>query len=347
MNRATLVFVGGFLGAGKTTLITTASTHLIAEGKRVAVILNDQGDRLADTPLLRSSGVHATEIGGGCFCCRYDELMSQAEVLLRLNPDVIFAEPVGSCTDISATVLQPIKAMWGDNFRLAPFTVLVDESRLRDMEHSDPSVRYLISKQMEEADFLCVSKADSSQTTILSGCDFVLSAKTGKGVREWLQAVLQGERPGGARLLDIDYRLYTQAEAALGWLNWQGTLRFSHPLIPAELIGPLLETLDEQLTTKGIKIAHLKLVDKASTQVLKASITDNGQQPSITGTLLGSAELEHDVYLNLRAEGDPEHLRRIVLEALSQSGAKSVQAHLFEAFRPSPPVPQHRFDRVV
>jgi len=70
-ERPHLIIVGGFLGAGKTTLILAAA--LADRGLRSAIILNDQGESLADTELARASGFAAGEVTGGCFCCRFSE----------------------------------------------------------------------------------------------------------------------------------------------------------------------------------------------------------------------------------------------------------------------------------
>ena len=56
----------------------------------------------------------------------FRNLVDAAERLRAHSPDVIFAEAVGSCTDISATTLQPLKLYYRRQFRLAPYTVLVD-----------------------------------------------------------------------------------------------------------------------------------------------------------------------------------------------------------------------------
>ncbi len=125
-SRPVLVFVGGFLAAGKTTLILAAAHELERRGFRTAAILNDQGDSLVDRQLARSQGVAAGEVTGGCFCCRFSELMRTVDELRNHQPQVIFAEPVGSCTDISATILQPIRSAFPADYQLAPFTVLVE-----------------------------------------------------------------------------------------------------------------------------------------------------------------------------------------------------------------------------
>src|SRR3954452_5643780 len=120
-----LVLVGGFLGSGKTTLILRAAALLRARGKRVGVILNDQDTGLVDTRLAEASGVAAREVAGGCFCCRFGDLLDAAEALRAMQPDVIIPEPAGSCIDVSATVVQPLKAWHSDAYRVAPLSVLV------------------------------------------------------------------------------------------------------------------------------------------------------------------------------------------------------------------------------
>src|SRR6266436_2281947 len=103
--KPVIAIVGGFLGAGKTTLILKAARVLAERGVRVAAVLNDQGDDLVDTELLRRHGIAADQVGGGCFCCRFPDLMDALDRLAADGPEVIFAEAVGSCTDIVATTL--------------------------------------------------------------------------------------------------------------------------------------------------------------------------------------------------------------------------------------------------
>src|SRR5215467_8142623 len=117
-----LVPVGGFLGAGKTTLIIAASRLLRDRGLRPAAIFNDQGADLVDTRYAAAQGIDAGQVAGGCFCCRFSDLVDAAERLRAHSPDVIFAEAVGSCTDISATTLQPLKRLYADRYRVAPYS---------------------------------------------------------------------------------------------------------------------------------------------------------------------------------------------------------------------------------
>ena len=88
--------VGGFLGAGKTTVMLRLSQHLAARGVRVGLVTNDQSSGLADTTLLSASGFPVEEITGGCFCCRFNSLTEAAERLTsRVTPDVFLAAHTG------------------------------------------------------------------------------------------------------------------------------------------------------------------------------------------------------------------------------------------------------------
>lgn len=348
MNRPVLAIVGGFLGAGKTTLLVRASRELSQQGLRPAIITNDQGGELVDTGYAAAEGVATGEVTGGCFCCRFSDLVAATDGLEQFRPDVIFAEPVGSCIDLSATILQPWKESFSDRFLLAPLTVLVDPAMLAEMERdeADPSMRYLHRNQLAEADIVCSTKADLHAGRP-AGVDFHLSARTGQEVGLWLRALLAQAGTGGGKLLrDVDYAEYARAEAALGWLNWQARVRLKHALSPAMLIGPFLDEIDSELLRAGVPVAHLKVLDRSAAGHLKASICRGGEEPQVDGDLMASAAREHTLTLNLRAVGDPEVLKSIVLAAAGRLPGDRTDETL-QSFRPSPPRPERRLDHPV
>src|SRR6266403_3434412 len=103
--KAQYLLVGGFLGAGKTTAILQLARLLYQNGKTVGLISNDQSYGLVDTKMFKSAGFPVEEITGGCFCCKFNSLVEASEKLASQSaPDVFIAEPVGSCTDLKATV---------------------------------------------------------------------------------------------------------------------------------------------------------------------------------------------------------------------------------------------------
>lgn len=351
-SRPILVPVGGFLGAGKTRLILRAAQTLTKNGIRAGIVTNDQGEEMVDTEWARSLGVPAAEVGGGCFCCNFSAMIRALEELLRYEPAVIFIEPVGSCTDISATVMQPLKALYAGQFQLAPYTVLLDPARAREMGRpgADGQMQYLFTQQLLEADLICWSKADlSGPAPPLTGYRNLrsLSAKTEEGVGAWLSEVVGGSMQAGSRLLeDIDYSLYAAAEAVLGWLNWRMVVKLDEALSPSALAGPLLDGIQDGLTRREIAIQHLKLTDRCESGFLEVGVCRNNDAPEVSGDLTASPAKEHEITVNLRARADPEQLTMAVTEACGRLPGE-VRFTRQDCFQPGAPKPEHRYRQVV
>jgi Ni2+-binding GTPase involved in maturation of urease and hydrogenase len=349
-TRPTLVLAGGFLGAGKTTLLLRAAHLLEARGMRAAIITNDQGGALVDSRMAAAVGVHAAEVAGACFCCRFHDLIEAAQGLLELKPDVIFAEPVGSCIDLSATVLQPLKQSYAGQFRLAPLSVLVDARRAAEMlrPDADPRLGYLFRNQIAEADLVVFTKADlCAEAPELPGAvTRFVSARTGEGVTEWLDEVLSGRLRAGGCVLDVDYERYAAAEAALGWLNWEAEVRLRTGMTPAEVAGPFLEDLDAELTRAAAPVAHLKVFCRAATGYIRAGVCKNGEEPAVQGDLLASPARRHELIVNLRACALPVALEQALARAVEKLPGKVRVLHS-QAFQPARPVPERRVQEVV
>ncbi len=308
----TVAVIGGFLGAGKTTLILKAARLLQSRGVRVAAVLNDQGDDLVDTQLVRRNGVQADQVAGGCFCCRFPDLIDALDRLGAHDPGVIFAEAVGSCVDIVATTLRPLMRDYPARYRVAPLTVLVHE-------HPDGAdLRYLFEHQLAEADLVIHRDVD---------------------VAGWVDQLLQSGVQAGTRRITVDYARYTEAEAALGWLNARAVVRPSPAVGPSMVVGPLLDDLDHALTEAGIRIVHLKVIAQCESGYVKAAVTANGREPGVEGVLDASPAAEHDVLVNLRALGTPGELEEIVRQSFAKLPADWRDMH---AFRPAAPVPHLR-----
>jgi hypothetical protein len=345
VERPTLVVIGGLLGAGKTTLALAAARRLTAAGRRVGIVTNDQGSGLVDTALARVERVPVSEVAGGCFCCRLSDLLRATDALAAYRPEVIFAEPVGSCLDLSATVLRPILRDESARFRVAPLTVLVDPSQAQRLATADPEsdLAFLFHHQLAEADIICCSKADLAVPmpagSALAG--HMVSARTGGGVAEWLDLVLDAERPAGRAELHVDYERYADAEAALAWLNWRVEMQVSPPLSPSVVVGALMDRLEESLREEGLEIVHVKVFDQTPAGYVRASLVGHEAPPAVDGTLDASPAARHDLLVNARVIGDPSRLSEIVATCLDM-GAVNVSVRAREAFRPSPPRPERR-----
>jgi hypothetical protein len=266
--------------------------------------------------------------------------------------------------DLSATVLQPLKHHYSRQFRLAPFSVLVDPQRTAELAQpdADPDLSYLFQNQLAEADLVLYTKSDLYQTiqpptpgprppapgiqpTAPPRQARFISSVTGQGVAEWVDEVLSGRLRAGGQLLDVDYARYAVAEAALGWLNWEGELRLETALSPASVVGPLLERLDAELTRVGAPIAHLKIFDRSPSGYIRAGICRNGDEPTVEGDLFASPARRHELVINLRARALPAVLDEAVFRATSDlPPVLRVLQH--QSFQPSPPVPEYRYDKV-
>ena len=101
--------LSGFLGSGKTTAIQYACRALLQQHIKTGVITNDQGIKLVDGNFFDSIKIPNRKVVNGCFCCNYNDLEYNIRSLIETNEtEIIFAESVGSCTDIVATVLKPL-----------------------------------------------------------------------------------------------------------------------------------------------------------------------------------------------------------------------------------------------
>lgn len=345
-----LIVIGGFLGAGKTTLILRAARVLRERGLRVAAILNDQGGGLVDTGQVRRHGIPAGEVTGACFCCRFSDLLDRAAELRKAAPDVIFAEPVGSCTDLSATILQPLKQDFRDEYRIAPLTVLVDPEQAERFTstESDPELTFLFQQQIAEADIVAFTKVEARRQFPALPVSEVryLSGVTGQGVASWLDELFSGTITAGSKLLDIDYQRYAEAEAGLGWLNWTAALRLAEPLAPAQLVGPFVDGLLSALVAEGARIAHLKVLDEAAESYLKVAATEHMEQPRVEGDLTASPEILHEIRVNLRAVIEPVRLKQVFTQEMENlPGSRS--GEFLECFSPAAPKPERRFRAVV
>ena len=236
MKTTRLILVGGFLGAGKTTLLWEAAQNTMKKGFRVGLITNDQAPELVDTAILSRDEVKVAEVNGSCFCCNFPGLIEATRKLKKeAEADVIIAEPVGSCTDLSATIIQPLKENLRGELQVSPLTVLADPMRLTDILNGGnaglhPSAAYIFKKQLEESDIILISKSDlisSEELNLLiektrlhfpDSDVLTVSSVSGEGLNEWLEKV-QNSNEAGKRLVEVDYDVYAEGEAVLGWLN--------------------------------------------------------------------------------------------------------------------------------
>ena len=363
MKTIRFIMIGGFLGAGKTTTLARLARFYMSRGEKVGLVTNDQAQDLVDTHTLREQGFPVEEVAGACFCCKFDELLDKvAKLEADQRPQVILAEPVGSCTDLIATVVQPLKDLYGTRFSVAPYPVLFKPSHglkiLRNERGAgfSPKAAYIFRKQLEEADAILINRIDELPADQVEELVRLLSeqypgvpvlrvsAKTGAGF-DALTQLLDQEGAFGRKVLDIDYDIYAEGEAELGWLNSSVRVTAPQPFALDDFLLEIVSELQKSLKGTGAEVAHLKAIGLWEGFFGVANLVSS----------LGKAELslpshcqvgETDLIVNARVAIDPEelktHVHRVVAEACKRRGAQGSEPKT-QSFRPGRPTPTHRY----
>ena len=363
MNQTQLILVGGFLGAGKTTLIGRVAQRLAEKGKRVGLITNDQATGLVDSQLLRQGEWQVAEVAGSCFCCNFNGFIDAVKkVGVEDRADVVFAEPVGSCADLSATILQPLKQYWRSEVRVSPLTVLADPARLAAILkgedgglHEDAA--YIYRKQLEESDIILITKIDTLTPEALESLKaetraafpasrvMAVSALKDQGIDAWLDDLAE-HTEAGTRLLKIDYDRYAQGEAVLGWLN--GAIRIKGAECDGNaLLVDLMNGLQSRIAAGNLRVGHVKAIVENGFRYAVGNIT--GTVSALT--FRGDAGTGDDLRLtiNARVECSPEQLDELVRGALDAAIAGKYAFAILDwrYLQPGRPNPTYRFDQVV
>jgi G3E family GTPase len=361
------VMVGGFLGAGKTTTIARLAKMYQDRGQKVGIVTNDQATDLVDSNSLRSQGYDVGEVAGACFCCNFNELTRTVESLeSRQQPDVVLAEPVGSCTDLVATVVQPLRQLFGQKFDVAPYPVILKPSHGRKILKNEPGsgfshkAAYIFRKQLEEADAVLINRIDELPTGEVdelaglieeehAGVPILrVSAKTGAGFAAL--AELLDQRGGfGQRILDLDYDIYAEGEAELGWLNSSILVSAPKPFSVDRLLMNVVTRLRDALATEGAETAHLKAIGLSEASYGVANLVSSESRPELSLPSNSDAK-QISLIVNARVATDPQnlqdHVHREVTAAATSLGA-TADFRQTQSFRPGRPVPTHRMAAAV
>ncbi|MBI3876046.1 MAG: cobalamin biosynthesis protein P47K [Verrucomicrobia bacterium] len=358
--------IGGFLGAGKTTAVLKLAEWLRARKLRAGLISNDQGTGLVDTAMFAAGEFPVQEIPGGCFCCRFNSLVEAAKKLTRASrPDVFIAEPVGSCTDLVATVSYPLRQLYGENFAIAPLSVLVDPVRaarvlgLETGGQFSEKVIYIYRKQLEEADVIVVNKTDLRTAAQIRALRqallkkfpkaeiFEVSARRGDGLDEWFKHITSVEQKARG-VMDVDYEIYADGEARLGWLNSTARFTARNEFDANAFLQNLSAEMQRRLGKMGAEIAHLKMTFDANSpfgELAAVNLVRNDFVPEMSLTI-PDAVTGGELTVNLRAEGEPSDLRKALEESVAKTAAAvpglKVKWLNIEAFKPGKPQPTHR-----
>jgi len=353
-----LVLTGGFLGSGKTTAIVHACHHLMGKGKRVAVITNDQGEQQVDSAFTNSLGINTREVSNGCFCCRFDELDAHLRNFAEDNtPDVVFAESVGSCTDLVATIAKPLRLFKPDInvvisvFADASLLISLIEGRASFLEES---VRYIYKKQLEEADIIVLNKIDLlTESQLASAHSIIQNEYPGKSIIHqnslknediiaWIDELDQFAFQEDRDSLKVDYNVYGDGEARLAWLD--KSIVIKSPLgnggyVARHVIRSIFNSLKQQQFTIG----HLKFFAETDHWTNKISLTTASTSADFKISEEDIKEIK--LLINARVQTDPITLQTLidsVIKSALSPEACTIITEKQSAFSPGFPTPTHR-----
>lgn len=164
-----VIVVGGFLGAGKTTLVN----HLVRSlPHRLGIIVNEFGQTGVDGGLIERLEEDVTELTAGCLCCtgRDDLLRSLVTIAMReTRPDAVIIELSGAAdpTPVLATLLD---AAVRPAFALTTLVAVVDARYALQTLQDHPEA----ARQLAYANLVVLNKSDLADPARLDHAEAVL-----------------------------------------------------------------------------------------------------------------------------------------------------------------------------
>ena len=356
-----MLVLGGYLGAGKTTLaVNMARTMKEKYDKSVAIITNDQGDVLVDTEYSRDAGFDTKEIMGGCFCTNFDRFVSSARTLVMDGkPDVIIAEPIGSSTNIMSSVVAPLRSLYPDEFSVAPLMVVVDCVRAlgilsQDKVRSEDTVDLIPAHQIRDAEIVILSKTDLvDKDTIakirievdklLPGCRIIeTSSQDLRNIGDIIDIVLSDELSVKAPIAENN-RGFAFEKAKLGWYSGTYNIKPTDDLDMYSLASDLMKGVAKEYGAESI--VHVKVMLEAEDAACKMSLVQQNMQ--VDG-IVGSRYMRKpgQLVLNARVISPPKKLEEVmrgIMDAALKTYPFEAEKVNEKCFMPKPESPSHFF----
>jgi hypothetical protein len=210
---------------------------------------------------------------------------------------------------------------------------------------------------LEESDIILITKADLLTQIELSSLEekvkqhfpnhevLSISAKTGKGVVEWMDKLFKSTE-SGRRIVDIDYARYAEGEAVLGWLN-STLLLHGEQINWDDFARNFLVTFNKKIEHSEAGVGHVKFLLESGSGYLVGNITGNIDTLSIRG-LVGTSN-EAQLIINARVGMTPESLEQLVTETLNivRGNSISITTKAWKCLSPGYPNPTYRYNKIV
>ena len=359
-GKTRFLVLGGYLGAGKTTLAVNLARTLKEKNDRsVAMITNDQGDVLVDTEYTKDAGFDVREILGGCFCSNFDEFVSSARTLVSLGrPDVIIAEPIGTSTNLMGSVVAPLRTLYPNEFDVAPFTVVVDCVRATDIlsgtkERNVESVDLIPAHQIREAEVVVLSKADMVRPEMIAGIkkelgcllpDAEIIETSSSDLRniDRIADIILSDRTSTKAAERDNNKGFAFEKAKLGWYSGTFTITPMDKVDMYSMASDIMRGVAKEYGPRSI--VHVKVIISSPDAAAKMSLVQESiQVDGIYGSRFISKEGR--LVLNARVISPPKRLGEAmnnIVDSLSSYPAK-IEKISESCFSPSPESPSHFF----
>lgn len=290
-----IIVIAGFLGAGKTSLISFIARRYSAMGYRTAVIENEIAASGVDAGFLERQGIFVKELAAGCICCSLQkDLLTTLQALEReFEPEIVLVEPTGAAApdQVSEGLRQSCLEM--------PLTVTVVD--LRRFSNTGIGRYPFLERSIAVSDIIILNKSDTvNQETInevtaevrklnTAAVAVPVSTLTGSNL-EILPGLLElsGNRN---KIAKLNYSLMTHPAAAFFQFCME------NPDIEAAKVQLL--ALADGLRQKGCTlIGHIKAVitDQTGNDVfLSISGYDQPVDCRVDGNLIGKCTMKLNV----------------------------------------------------
>ena len=239
-HKLPVTVLSGFLGAGKTTVLS----HILnnREGKRVAVIVNDMSEINIDAAIVQKeislsrSEEKLVEMSNGCICCtlREDLLEEVTKLAKEKRFDYLVIESTGiseplpvaetfTFADENGTSLSDVASLDTMVTVVDAINFLKDYEEAKDLqetgeslgEDDQRSVADLLVEQVEFADVILISKTDIARATEVDRLTAILKTLN---TRAKILPIYQGQ-VGVKEVLDTGKFSFEEAQKAPGWLK--------------------------------------------------------------------------------------------------------------------------------
>jgi len=356
-----LHLLSGFLGSGKTTAIQHACNYLFQKNVKTGVITNDQGTRLVDGDFFKSLKLPEEQVVNSCFCCNYNELDRKIESLIKTHGvDTIFAESVGSCTDVVAAIFNPL-SQFRPQLQVTVSTFADAELLYALLKENkcvfDEDVKYIYYKQLQEAGIIVVSKTDVISKTQLKELKQIMrenykdkvvhyqNSFDTNNIEKWLELLNNFKTETALQSLEIDYDIYGSGEAKLAWLDQEVEVN-SIDNNAIDITIDLINRIFNKIKKYNYSIGHLKFLINGDAKVSFTSTTPvtyaykAKRHKAATATLL----------INARVQTAPDSLSEIVSNAIEEEEKKSsckIFIRSLSSFKPGYPKPTYRIPNTI